>query len=160
MDKEKLTEKVNTTLSELASLIGYEAETTVDISENEKVTLVSVTLNSDDLVFLIGYHGQNLESFQSVLQLMLNRAFEGGIRVVVNVNNYREKREEVLKEMAMRAVEYVREYKVEKHLSPMKPNDRRIVHLALQDLPDISTESVGEGEDRRVVIKLKEVVNI
>ena len=87
MDKEKLTEKVNTTLSELASLIGYEAETTVDISENEKGTLVSVTLNSDDLGFLIGYHGQNLESFQSVLQLMLNRAFEGGIRVVVNVNN-------------------------------------------------------------------------
>ena len=113
-----------------------------------------------DLGFLIGYHGQNLESFQSVLQLMLNRAFEGGIRVVVNVNNYREKREEVLKEMAMRAVDYVREYKVEKHLSPMKPNDRRIVHLALQDLPDISTESVGEGEERRVVIKLKEIVNI
>ena len=42
----------------------------------------------------------------------------------------------------------------------MKPNDRRIVHLALQDLPDISTESVGEGEERRVVIKLKEIVNI
>jgi spoIIIJ-associated protein len=157
MDKQNLSEKVSLILSDFSRMIGYEAETAVNVTESEKGMIVEITLNSENLGFLIGYHGKNLESFQGVLQLMLNRVFEGGIRVLLNVNNYREQREEALKEMAMRAVEYVRANQMERELSPMKPNERRIVHLALQELTDITTDSIGEGEDRRIVIKLKEI---
>lgn len=150
-----LKEKAEKVLSDLASLIKFEVEPKIEVNEVEEIPVVNISLESENLGYMIGYHGKNLESFQTVLQLIINNGLEKPVRILLNVNNYREKREESLKEIAMEAAEFVRMHNVEKHLAPMRPYDRRIVHLALADESDLVTDSVGEGEERRVVVKLK-----
>ncbi|MEI6887214.1 MAG: R3H domain-containing nucleic acid-binding protein [bacterium] len=155
MDNNTLKDKTEKVLAELASLIKFDATPKIEVVDIEAITTINISLESENLGYMIGYHGKNLESFQTVLQLILNKGLEKPVRVLLNVNNYREKREESLKEIAMEAAEFVRMNSTEKHLAPMRPYDRRIIHLALADQSDLVTDSVGEGEERRVVVKLK-----
>lgn len=118
---------------------------------------LKVSIDGEDLGQLIGYHGKTLESLQLVLTLMANAKAEGETwaRVLVDAGGWRASRETSLKEMAEREAEKVRNFKEEVALPPMGPADRRFIHLVLQDYEDLTSESEGEGEERRVVIKLK-----
>jgi spoIIIJ-associated protein len=77
------------------------------------------------------------------------------MRIIIDAENYRERREENLRSLALRVAQQVRNYRRSIALEAMPPHERRIVHIALSDSKDISTESIGEGEARRVVISLK-----
>ncbi|MEI6462828.1 MAG: R3H domain-containing nucleic acid-binding protein [bacterium] len=155
MDNNTLKDRAEKVLADLAGLVNFDATPKIEVTEIEEIPTINISLESENLGYMIGYHGKNLESFQTVLQLILNKGLEKPVRVLLNVNNYREKREESLKEIAMEAAEFVRMNNTEKHLAPMRPYDRRIVHLALADQPDLVTDSVGEGDERRIVVKLK-----
>jgi len=106
-----------------------------------------------DVADLIGRRGENLRALQFVLSLMLNKQLRRHIRVIVDADGYRSRREELLTGMAQRFATRVRATGQPMQLEAMPPNERRIVHMALSDDPDLVTESVGEGDARRVVIK-------
>jgi spoIIIJ-associated protein len=136
-------------LLELVQRMGMR-ELRVDV-----VTIDPLLLNvhGGDVADLIGRRGENLRSLQFVLGLMLNKQLRRHTRVNVDADGYRARREELLTGMAERFAARVRSTGQPMQLEAMPPNERRIVHMALSDDPDVTTESVGEGDARRVVIK-------
>jgi len=130
-----------------------EVEAKVEIVEEEALTRIK--LETDEPGILIGYHGQTLASIQLLMAMMVYRQSGEWARIVVDVNDYREKREETLQRMALSITQKVKFSGEPQALPPMPPAERRIIHLALADDPEVETISEGEDEDRRVVVSLK-----
>jgi spoIIIJ-associated protein len=122
-------------------------------AEVASVNPLMVNIRGDDVADLIGRRGENLRALQFILSLMVNKQLHRHLRVTIDVDGYRARREELLRSMASRFAYRVRATREPMQLEAMPPNERRIVHLALADDPDVMTESIGEGETRRVVIK-------
>ncbi len=135
-------------LTELLDRMGL----TLDIQVR---SIDPVTLNAvgPGVAELIGRRGTTLRALQFVLSLMVNKQLERRIRLVVDADGYRQRRENLLENMAERLAQRVRVTGQQMVLEPMPPDERRIVHLALVDDPEVTTESEGAGDDRRVVIK-------
>lgn len=130
--------------------LGVKAKS--EVSEDEEGA-VHVQLETDDPGMLIGYHGETLASFQLILAMMVYRKTDEWTRILVNVGDYRERRKESLERMALSAAQKVKFSGEEYALPSMTPAERRIIHLSLADDSEITTESEGEGYNRRVVIK-------
>jgi spoIIIJ-associated protein len=113
-----------------------------------------IDLAGEDSGLLIGRRGQTLQALQFLVNLIVRKQFEG-VRVVLDVENYRQRRELQLREMATKIAERVSETNRSITLEPMPPADRRIIHTSLTDHPSVSTESAGEGEGRKVTIMPK-----
>ena len=111
-----------------------------------------IDLAGEDSGLLIGRRGQTLQALQFLVNLIVRKQFEG-VRVVLDVENYRQRRELQLREMATTIAKRVAETSRSITLEPMPPADRRIIHTSLTDHPGVSTESTGEGEGRKVTIK-------
>jgi spoIIIJ-associated protein len=109
----------------------------------------------ENLGVLIGRRGETLAALQLLVNLIVRHRTKRRMRIVVDAENYRQRREENLRSLALRVAQQVRNYHRSIVLEAMPPNERRIVHIALADYHDISTESIGEGDQRRVVISLK-----
>ena len=110
-----------------------------------------IDLSGEDSGLLIGRRGQTLQALQFLVNLIVRRQFEG-VRVVLDVENYRQRRENQLKDMATKVAERVAQTNRSITLEPMPPADRRIIHTSLTDHPGVSTESTGEGDGRKVTI--------
>lgn len=125
----------------------------VECEEDEE----SVTLRivGKDSGIIIGRRGETLDSLQYLTSLVVNKESEDYIRVTVDVENYRKKREETLIKLANRLAERVVRYKKKVTLEPMNPFERRIIHSSLQNNRYVETYSIGEEPNRRVVISLK-----
>jgi len=108
-----------------------------------------------NLGLLIGRRGETLAALQLLVNLIVRNRTKRHMRIVVDAENYRQRREENLRSLAFRVAHQVRLNRRSVALEAMPPNERRIVHMALADYKDISTESIGEGDERRVVISLK-----
>jgi spoIIIJ-associated protein len=135
-------------LQELLIRMGLDLE--VDIQQLSPLTL---NVQGEDVADLIGRRGEHLRALQFLLSLMVNRQLGRRIRLIVDVDGYRIRREELLRNMAVRLAQRVRMTHQPLPLEAMPPNERRVIHLALADDPDVMTESIGDGDDRRVVIK-------
>ncbi len=123
-------------------------------SENGSV----ITIAGDDAGMLIGHHGETLDAVQYLANLAANRA-EGKDdheRITVDVEGYREKREETLRALARRMAAKVQKYGKSVMLEPMNPYERRIIHSEIQQIEGISTNSIGSDNHRKVVIFLTE----
>lgn len=118
----------------------------------------SLLLNilGDDLGILIGRRGQTLSSLQYLVRLLLTNRMKTFVPLVIDVNGYRQRRFEALHALAQRMAEQVMAQRMPFSLEAMPPFERRIIHLALAEHPEVSTQSVGFGEGRKVVIVLKE----
>ncbi len=110
-----------------------------------------IDLAGEDSGLLIGRRGQTLQALQFLVNLIVRKQFEG-VRVVLDVENYRQRRESQLRDMATKVAERVAQTGRSITLEPMTPADRRIIHTSLTDHPGVSTESTGEGEGRKVTI--------
>jgi spoIIIJ-associated protein len=137
-------------LEELLDKMGVDGE--VEVREEDPVTL---NIIGEDLGILIGRRGETLSAVQFVLNQMLNHKTGDWLGVIVDAEDYRLRREDQLRGLARRMADRARYYRQAVTLDPMPPNERRIVHLALADHASVETHSVGEGEDRRVVITPK-----
>jgi spoIIIJ-associated protein len=143
-------------LQELLRLIDIEAEVqsrapeTPGDGQGRASAVLDVT--GDDLAILIGRRGATLAAIQYLLNVIGNRESEGDFLVTLDVQGYRRRREEALLGLARRLADRVRQSGRPVTLEPMPSSERRIVHMALGDEHGISTYSVGEGEDRKVVI--------
>ncbi len=110
-----------------------------------------IDLNGDDSGLLIGRRGQTLQALQFLVNLIVRKEFED-VRVALDVERYRERRETSLRDMASKVAARVVQTSRSVTLEPMTPADRRIVHTTLSDYPGVTTESMGVGEDRKVTI--------
>lgn len=142
-------ERARTILTELVRLLGSDA-TVERASEPDGVHLV---IRGDPSGVLIGRRGQTLDAIEYLLNRIMAHEDDGGsARLVVDAEGYRQRRRQALEELARRVAERARRRGKPVTLNPMSPRDRRIVHLALQDDPDLTTRSAGSGFYRKVVI--------
>lgn len=142
---------VKTTAEELLQQLQIEATVTVALADDT----YQVTVQTPESGLLIGFHGETLASFQLILGLIVYKKLGEWVRVVVEVGDYRAKREVQLREMAESYAAQVAASGQPMTLPYLPPIERRIIHLALQDRTDVQTASEGEGNQRRVVIKPK-----
>jgi spoIIIJ-associated protein len=118
----------------------------------ETITLHVEGADEEAMGLLIGRRGETLRSVQFMVNLLVSRKVQKWPQVVVDVGNYRQRRQESLEGLARRMAERVRQSGRPLTLEPMGAYERRIVHLALRGDPTVYTESSGEGENRKVVI--------
>ena len=129
---------------------------TADISIIEKDNTLNIDITGKNVGSIIGYRGETLDSIQYLVSIVVNKNHEEPYRkVIVDVENYRKKREDTLKGVAVKAANRVRKSGRAYKLEPMNPYERRIIHSALQEFNDITTHSEGEDPHRRVIIELK-----
>ena len=150
----EIKEKIKKRTEELIEKLGFKSNVSIEevISDEERKYL-KVNIDGDDLSELIGFHGANLEAIQVVLGVLLrNELREEEYRLIVDVNDYRDKRIEQVKSIAKRAIMEVQELNQSFELAPMKSFERRIVHIVSKE-EGMKSESIGDWNDRRVIIQ-------
>lgn len=142
------------TVTELVDRMGIRAEVTTRLGEpdEEGQTPVVVDVNGNDLSILIGKRAETLNALQYITRLIVGKEVGGGVNLIVDVEGYRERRERSLRELAERMATQALKTGHSQTLEPMPPGDRRIIHMALQGMEGIRTESAGEEPKRKVVI--------
>lgn len=122
--------------------------------EDETVKVV-INGDPDEVGLLIGRRGETLDAIQYLTSLVVNKEEEDYLRVTVDTENYRKKREETLIKLAKRMASLAIKTRRNINLDPMNPNERRIIHSALQDYKNVTTYSSGQEPNRYVVITTK-----
>ncbi|HEX7736219.1 MAG TPA: RNA-binding cell elongation regulator Jag/EloR [Ktedonobacteraceae bacterium] len=151
------TEDIDVTVDVLRHILQYmNIRASIQVRAQSPLTLNIQGMN-ENLGLLIGRRGETLAALQLLVSLIVSHRTKHRMRIIVDAENYRERREENLRSLAQRVAQQVRNYRRSIALEAMPPHERRIVHIALADSKDISTESIGEGDARRVVISLKRV---
>lgn len=138
-------------LEGLLQRIGVEG--TVDTAVEDDGT-IALNVSGENMGVVIGRRGDTLNALQYITSIVVNRAEEEHVRVSVDTENYRKKREEALVTLANKVAARVLKYKKNVTLEPMNANERRVIHSALQDVRGISTYSLGSEPNRRVVVAL------
>jgi len=139
-------------LEQLLAHIGYEARVEVETGETSRLNVLGDGREREELGALIGRKGERLSALQHLVNLMLSRQMGTWTRVLVDVEDYRGRRERQLREIAERAARRVVETGKMLQLEPMPALERRWVHLALKSNPDVATQSIGEEPNRRIVV--------
>lgn len=143
--------KIKKVIKEL--LENLDIKTEIDISLTDD--LFQVQLETSDPGILIGYHGETLRAIQKMTAMITYRQLGEWQKIVVNVGDYRQRRQEILEKMALAAAQKARFSKEAQFLPPMSSAERRIIHLALAEESDVETVSEGEGRNRGVVVHSK-----
>jgi len=139
-------------LEQLLAHIGYNARVDVETGETSRLNVLGDEAEREELGALIGRKGERLSALQHLVNLMLSRQMGAWTRVLVDVEDYRGRRERQLREIADRAAKRVVETGKMLQLEPMPALERRWVHLALKANPDVATQSIGEEPNRRIVV--------
>lgn len=140
-------------VSRLVELMGYRADVAVAMGDTAKIDVTGADdQEREALGALIGRKGERLSALQHLVNLMLSRRMGAWTRVLVDVEDYRGRRERQLGEIARRAAERVIESGTMLQLEPMPALERRWIHLALRDVPGVATQSIGDEPMRRVVV--------
>lgn len=155
-DEDALTvELARDAVEDLLELMEVEADVQArwgepDAPGRTRPLLVDITGN--DLSILIGRHGDTLDDFQYIVRLILGKELKKSVPLVIDVEGYRARREQTLRRLARRMADQAIERGRTMALEPMPPNERRIIHVELRDHPKVRTQSVGEGDRRKVTI--------
>lgn len=139
-------------LNDTLKAMGMEVEITSVIEEDGSL---SVDMKGDNMGILIGKRGQTLDSLQYLANRVANKYQDGYVRVKLDTENYRARREDTLKHLAKNIAHKVKRNRRPVSLEPMNPYERRIIHSALQSDPYVTTHSEGEEPYRKVVVTLK-----
>lgn len=155
MDKNSLTiveeHEALTFLKEITEKMGLKLDFTCRTGEN----LVYIEMSGDDSRTVIGKRGQTLDAVQYLTSLVVNKDSKPYMKVVVDAENYRAKRQKTLEQLANRLAGKVAKTGKHVRLEPMNPYERKVIHATLQSHPDVVTRSEGEEPYRRVIIELK-----
>lgn len=138
-------------LKEITEKMGLNLQ--IAVFGNE--TCMYVDMEGKDSGTIIGKRGQTLDAIQYLTSLVVNKDKEKYIRVVVDAENYRQKREKTLEQLAFRLADKVIKTRKSVRLEPMNPYERKVIHATLQVNPEVTTRSEGEEPYRRVIIELK-----
>jgi len=148
-DNEQLAGHALLHLQGFLTAAGLSAEAAV---ETLTETSVTIAITGDDAPLLVGGNGQTLDALQYLLMLMTNKSRDQRLRITIDADGYRARREKKLTDFAMELAAQVAANSEEAVTDPMNPMDRRIIHTALVDHPDVETYSEGDEPNRYVVI--------
>lgn len=148
------------TLANLIEHMGFTAQVQavwVEPTAPDEPRTLQINVTGDDLSALIGPKGNTLAALQYLTRLMTGKHLQAGVNLVVDVQGFRQRHEEQLRRLAWRVAEQVTQRGRSMALEPMHPDERRLIHLTLRDHPAVYTESIGEGDRRKVVIYPKKI---
>lgn len=151
--EEEVTLVANEVLERLLAGMGIEAQVRLrptDLSEGPNPIVLDIT--GENLGILIGRRGETLLALQYITRLIVNRRLHQWAEIIVDVEGYKKRRESSLTQLALRMADRATLLGKAVSLEPMPAHERRIIHLALRDHEKVTTESVGEGDLRKVVI--------
>lgn len=149
-NRKKRDKDVKELLKQFFDKTGFEVE--IESIEKEDNTL-SISLKMEEPQALIGENGKTLACLQTLLSKILRKGQEKPLYLNLDINNYRKRKVEYLKDLARSYADEVALSREEKELAPMPAHERRIIHMALKERSDVSTESMGLEPERRVVVK-------
>jgi len=142
-------------LEALLSMMGVAASVAPparSFAEGEATAPIAFDIRGDDLGILIGRRGQTLSCLQYIVRLIVGHQTEAWVPIIIDVEGYKQRRYEAVQALAWRIAEQVKAGGEPFTLEPMSAYERRIIHLTLAEHPDVTTQSIGEGEARQVVI--------
>lgn len=148
-------EKLTTFIKEVIEKMGYDVKVDVMFREEKKI---GIKLESSSSSILIGRKGKNLDALQLLLNVYAGKLGHEEVRVILDTENYRIRREESLVRLAYTTADKVRSSKNSILLEPMNPFERRLIHTTLNDIPDIETKSEGDGLYKQVRVIYKGLV--
>jgi spoIIIJ-associated protein len=140
-------------VTDLLRMIGFNAR--VEVMPSQPDGALSLNIEGEDLGMLIGRRGQTIASFQFIVRVMISQKLRRWHSVSIDVTHYKQKRHEALQHLAVSMASQAKQSRRPVTLEPMPPDERRIVHLALANHPDVITHSIGEGDERKIVIQPK-----
>jgi spoIIIJ-associated protein len=146
------------TVMELLEKMGVEANVSAFWGEKDdkgRIRPLHIEVTGSDLSILIGRRGETLGALQYISRLIVGKELRRPVAIVIDVEGYRARREQQLRQLARRMAQQTIERGRSMSLEPMAPNERRIIHIELRDHPKVYTESVGEGDRRKVTIYLR-----
>lgn len=152
-EQEKAEENVKTFMEEIKKELPE--NTTYEIHKDK--TGLNVEISNENLGFLIGYRGETLYAFQSILSAIAGKELDKKVRVILDIEGYKAKREKTLEELAEKVAKTVIKTRKPVKLEPMQAYERKIIHSKLQQNDKVQTESIGEEPNRRIVISLKKI---
>ncbi len=141
-------------LMDLPATVALSEEFTV-LDEDGNASSIGLNIEGEDLGILIGRRGQTMVSLQHIVRVIMSRNMEVRLPLVLDVEGYKQRRCEGLRALAMRLADQVTTREMPFAMEPMSAFERRVIHIALADHPDVVTESTGMGEARKVVITPK-----
>lgn len=150
-EQEKAVANVKKLLEELKEELPENTEYKIIPNEN----VINVEITSEHLGYLIGYRGETLYAMQNVFSAVAGKGIENRVRVILDIEGYKAKREKTLRELARKVSKTVLRTKKAVKLEPMQAYERKIIHSELQQNERIDTTSIGEEPNRRIVISLK-----
>lgn len=124
-------------------------------SDSDRIQPVLIDIEGNDLSFLIGRKAETINALQFITSLIVGRELGRWVPLQIDVQHYRKRREDELRKLARRIADQVADTGRNQALEPMPPNERRIIHLELQDHPLVETESEGEDPARKVIVRVK-----
>ncbi len=148
MTLEEWVEVARQLMSGLLQRMGIETEVEGALKEGD----IYLEVKGDEEGILIGKHGRTLESFQVLINRMVNKQAKRPVRVVLDIAGYKKRRADSLEKMAGRLAENVKRTGRAITIGPFSAHDRRIIHITLKEDPSVKTESLGEGEWKKVRI--------
>lgn len=119
-------------------------------SDSNRIQPILIDIEGEDLSFLIGRKAETINALQYITSLIVGRELGRWVPLVIDVQNYRKRREDELRKLARRIAEQVQATGRRQSLEPMPPNERRIIHIELRDFPNVETQSEGEDPSRKV----------
>ncbi|MCK4692900.1 MAG: protein jag [Anaerolineales bacterium] len=143
------------TVEELLQRMGIQARVEAhwgDVDPPGRIRPLMVNVSGDDLSILIGRRGETLSALQYITRLIVGKELKQPVAVVIDVEGYRARRERQLRMLARRMAEQAIETGRTTTLEPMPANERRIIHIELRENPNVDTESIGEGDRRKVTV--------
>ncbi len=150
-EQEKAKNNIEKFLEELKKELPEDTKYNIEKAKNA----IYVYLNSPNLGFLIGYRGETLYAMQNILTAIAGKGIENKVRVILDIEGYKAKREKTLEDLAEKVARTVIKTKKSVKLEPMQAYERKIIHTKLQENSKVETNSIGEEPYRRIVISLK-----
>lgn len=150
-EQEKAKNNIEIFLEELKKELPEDTKYIIEKAKNA----IYVYLNSPNLGFLIGYRGETLYAMQNILTAIAGKGIENKVRVILDIEGYKAKREKTLEDLAEKVARTVIKTKKPVKLEPMQAYERKIIHTKLQENSKVETNSIGEEPYRRIVISLK-----
>ena len=150
-EQDKATENLENFLKEFVKELPENTEYSIEKTDKA----IKVNLFNKDLGYLIGYRGETLYALQNILSAVASKGIKGKIRVILDIEGYKAKREKTLEDLAEKIAKTVIKTRKPVKLEPMQAYERKIIHSKLQGNTKVETVSVGEEPHRRIVISLK-----
>jgi spoIIIJ-associated protein len=155
---EQTKELIKKTTEQLLEKMGFSAQVTVSDSQEDDSIVCNIKTDSDSN-FLIGQYGANLQAVQHLARLIVRKNSPEKIRFILDVNFYRQQKNQSVVEQARIASDEAIAGHRAVFMKPMSTYERRLVHLELSKNPQVSTESIGEGEERKIVVKPADMID-